>query len=409
MILNKFTFNYFLILFCLIPVTIIIGSAFSVINILLIDLSFIILIVYKRNFFFLKSRPIIYLFVLYIYLIFNSFISLEFSEGALRNFGFLRIIILFAAFNYFFLDEKFYKKVFKFWLIVIFIVLADVFIETFMEKNIFGFDGKKYGHRIVSFFKDEPIVGGFLNGFYLILVGFLFNEVKKKNFLLSFVLTIVFMSAILLSGERSNTIKAFIGLGLFLFFIKTIDFKIKITLLTSAIILLIFTFMNSNYLQIRFINHIYSNFKEDPIYFDLYASGFQVFKNNKIFGVGNKNYRIETCANKETYAFKKSNKYLCNTHPHQIYFELLSEHGIVGSFIIIFILFKLIFSKIIKVLKTNNYLKLGSFIYMLLVFTPLLPGGAFFNNFLITIFTINLSIFYAVDKNSNIFRNENYR
>ena len=114
MISNKFTFNYFLILFSLIPISMIIGSAASVINVLLIDLSFIILIILRRDFFFLKSEPIIYLFGLYIYLIFNSFVSLDFSEGLLRNFGFLRIIILFAAFNYFFLDENFYKKFLNF-------------------------------------------------------------------------------------------------------------------------------------------------------------------------------------------------------------------------------------------------------------------------------------------------------
>ena len=31
------------------------------------------------------------------------------------------------------------------------------------------------------------------------------------------------------------------------------------------------------------------------MYFQLYKSGFEVFKNYPIFGVGNKNYRIETC------------------------------------------------------------------------------------------------------------------
>ena len=32
-------------------------------------------------------------------LIFNSLISIDYSENFLRNFGFLRIIILFVAFN----------------------------------------------------------------------------------------------------------------------------------------------------------------------------------------------------------------------------------------------------------------------------------------------------------------------
>ena len=71
---------------------------------------------------------------------------------------------------------------------------------------------------------------------------------------------------------------------------------------------------------------------------------------------------------------------------------------------ILFIMYKLIFSKILNTFKQNDYTKIGTLIYMTLVFTPLLPGGAFFSNFLLTIFCINLSIFYALDKNLNIFR-----
>ena len=132
-------------------------------------------------------------------------------------------------------------------------------------------------------------------------------------------------------------------------------------------------------------------------------TGFNVFKNHPIFGVGNKNYRIEACKIEN---IKKYNN-LCSAHPHQIYFELLSEHGIIGTFIILFILFKLVFSKIFTTLNSSNYLKLGSFIYMALIFTPLLPSGAFFSNYSLTIFTINLSIFYALDKKLNIFSNHN--
>ena len=219
MYLNKTINNYFLILFSLIPVTIIAGSVVSGINILLIDLSFIILIIYNKNFNFLKNKTIIYFFILYIYLIFNSYISIDYSESALRNFGFIRIIILFAAFNYFFQDETFFKKVFKFWSIVICIVLIDVFIESFTGKNILGF-GELYGKRIVSFFKDEPIVGGYLNGFYLIIIGFLLNESKDNKNYLTILLSIIFFISTLLTGERSNTIRAALGLSIFLCFIK---------------------------------------------------------------------------------------------------------------------------------------------------------------------------------------------
>ena len=78
-----------------------------------------------------------------------------------------------------------------------------------------------YGLRIVSFFKDEPIVGGFINSFYLIIIGFLSNKYYfkyKNSFLL---ITIILLLAIFLTGERANTIKAFVGIFLFIsFFIR---------------------------------------------------------------------------------------------------------------------------------------------------------------------------------------------
>ena len=400
MIINKYIDNYFLFLFCIIPLTILVGPSVSLINIILIDICFIILIVYKRHFEFLKDKTILYLLLLYVYLIFNSFISLDIYEGVFRNIGFIRIIILFAAFNFFFINDIFFKKVLKFWSIIIFIVLVDVFIEAFFGKNILGFDGKQYGKRLVSFFKDEPIVGGYLNGFYLLIIGFLMNELKNKKILFVSIIMIMALMAILLTGERSNSIKAILGLSLFLLLIKSIGFKKKILIISCTIIIVFLSISNYHYLNQRFYKQIKTSMiiNKDNIYYLMYSSGFEVFKNNKLVGVGNKNYRVEACKPENV------NKYTCNTHPHQIYLELLSEHGMFGTLIILFIMYKIIFSKILNTFKQNNYIKIGTLIYMTLVFTPLLPGGAFFSNFLLTIFCINLSIFYALDKNLNIFR-----
>ena len=396
MYLNKTAYNYFLILFSLIPVTIISGSTVSLVNILLIDFSFIILIIYKKKFHFLKNKAIIYFFILYIYLIFNSFISIDYSVGIYRNLGFLRIIILFVAFNYFFQDETFFKKVFKFWSIVIFIVLIDVFIESFNGKNILGY-GELYGKRIVSFFKDEPIVGGYLNGFYLIIIGFMLNEFKDNKNYLTILFSIVFIISILLTGERSNTIKAAFGIGIFFMFYKNLDIRKKIIIYLSMISLILILVFNSNHLKNKYFEQ--TTYLKNTIYFKLYESGFEVFKNNKLFGVGNKNYRVETCD--ET---SKKDKYICTTHPHQVYFEFLSEHGLIGTLIILSIFYKLIFSKILSTMRGKNYIKLGSLIYLTLVFTPIIPSGAFFTDHVLTLFSINLAIFYASDQQLNIFK-----
>ena len=53
---NKGLNNYFLILFSLMPISIIIGSSASLINVLLIDLSFLFLLIYLKDFSFLKIK-----------------------------------------------------------------------------------------------------------------------------------------------------------------------------------------------------------------------------------------------------------------------------------------------------------------------------------------------------------------
>jgi len=391
---------YFLILFSIIPITILVGSSISLANILLIDISFIILIIVNKDFSFLKSKTITYLLILYLYLIFNSLISLDYTSGLYRNFGFIRMIILFAAFNYFFRHHFFFKKVLIVWSILLFFIVADIFVEFYSGKNILGYGGDQYGQRIVSFFKDEPIVGGFVNSFYLIIFGFLFNQFKGdyKNLVLIFL--VIFFFAIFLTGERANTIRAFFGLFIFFFALKENDFKKKIIYLFSILSLVFIIIINSEYLKMRYVFQMQSHLAKDRVYFKIYESGFEVFKKYKLFGAGNKNYRVETCDQKK---IEKKEKYICTTHPHQIYLEMLSEHGLFGTAILFFIFFKLIFSKIINVIRYDNYIAIGSLIYLISIFLPLIPSGAFFSDHMLTLFVINLSILYSTNNKLNIF------
>ena len=395
--LNKNINNFFLIFFSIIPISIVAGPAVILINISIIDIFFLCLIIAKKEYSFLKINVIKYLFIFYIYLIFNSFISIDQKIGFFRNFGFLRFIILFIAFNYFFQEKQFIKKVLITWTLILSLILIDVFFESFIGINLAGFESP-YRERIVSFFKDEPVVGGFINSFYLLIIGFLFMNLKNKKIVVLF--SIIFLFAIFITGERSNSIRALAGFLIFYSILKEFNLKVKIIAGISVITLLAFMIVNSNYLKVRYGSQIKSHLSQDKIYFKLYRSGFEVFKNFKIFGVGNKNYRIETCK------LDKKENYYCTTHPHQIYFEMLSEHGILGSILIFAVLYKIIFSKIVKTLRNNNYIMMGSLIYLMLIFLPLLPSGAFFNDYMLTLFMINLSIFYSSSRALNIFRKQ---
>ena len=417
--MNSKVFNsYFLLLFSFIPASIIIGPAVSLINILLIDFLFIFLIFYKKDYKFLSNKAVKLIIFLCLYLIFNSIISKDFLMSANRNFGFIRFGILFLAFNYFFCNKDFVNRVLIVWMLTLSILSLDTYIESIFDKNILGY-GEAYGSRIVSFFKDEPIVGGYINGFYLIIIGYLFyikkNTTNKYKYII-LVISIIFIIAIILTGERSNSIKAISGFFLFYFFNDFFKFKEKIFSILLLILLFTFLLNSSDFLKTRYVgqflkpvistfklnnkiqkNEIKVNTFKNNIYLRLYQSGFEVFKEYPIFGVGNKNYRVETCLK------EKNPNYICTTHPHQLYFEFLAEHGLFGSVVLFFILFNLIFGRIKIILASKNYLQIGCLIFLTTSFIPFLPSGAFFADYNLTIFWLNLSIMYSIGKKTNVY------
>lgn len=409
--ISKICYNYFLILYSIIPISFLFGPSISLINILVIDLSFILLILYKKNFSFLKSKPIKLLFLLYVYLIFNSFISLNSDLGFYRNLGFVRLIILFISINYFFNEKNFFNKVFLIWSCVFFLISFDVYLEGITGKNILGYGSEigkhKYGQRIVSFFIDEPIVGGFINAFLLIIVGFFSDKLNLKYKNLILFSSFIFILAILITGERSNTLKAIFALIFFLLVVRNFSIKSKINSIILLSLIITISILNSDFLKLRFLTQIKNSLNyEKNIYFQLQKSGFEVFKNYKIFGVGNKNYRFETCNNNSNL---KNVNYICTTHPHQTYLEFLSEHGIFGTTVILLIFYLLIFSKFKLFFKSYKNIQLGTFIYLLFAFSPFLPSGSFFSDYSITLFFINMSIFYASSAELNIFDNSKFK
>ena len=414
-----------IILFSTLPISIIIGSSFSLVNTVLLGLCFVFIYFSKGDIKINDFKPILLLLILYLYLIFNSLISTDITSGIYRNFGFIRFILFFLIVNYiFFVDEK-NSNILKIWTLIFFIVLADVYIERFSGSNILGFGKEEvngipqpYGERVISFFKTEPIAGAYLCGFCFMISGYVLNFLKSQKILKIFGLLIILLSlaGIILTGERSNSLKALIGFSIFISIIDYLKLRNKILIFLTIFTISILTISFSDqtgYIKHRYVDQFYheiktkekrENFLENNLYMKLYKSGIHVFKNNPWFGVGNKNYRIETCNAEKNLIYKE---YWCLTHPHQVYIEMLSEHGIIGTIIIFSIIFYLIFRLIRKIIDSRNYVQAGCLVFLLINFIPLLPSGAFFNNFNLTLFMINFSLMYAVNKETNIFKKKN--
>ena len=126
---------------------------------------------------------------------------------------------------------------------------------------------------------------------------------KDKKGLIPYIFLGIASFAILITGERSNSIKLIIGVIIFFLFLDFLKFKIKVLILFLILSFFIITINSSNYLKNRYIGQIlnqidtkeeFEEFKERNIYLKLYKSGFAVFKEYPIFGVGNKNYRYDS-------------------------------------------------------------------------------------------------------------------
>lgn len=400
----------------IIPLSIILGPSISLINIIFVCIITIVALLNENKVYLLKNKTLKLLFLLYFYFIFNSFVSLDYSNGLMRNLGFLRFIILFIGINYFFSNNLKFDTIFIFWISVVCIFTIDVYIERFTGSNIFGWGAVKIddirqpdGYRVVSFFKDEPIAGAYLCGFVLLLFGYLLNQnnIYKK---FAWIFIFITLIGIFITGERSNSIKIFVSFFLMFTFLDFFNKRVKLLLIVSFFSLIIILLSQSNFLKYRYLSVLSNfqslekiqNYKNDSLYFKLYSSGISVFKNYPIFGVGNKNYRVEACDDQSNH---QNDNYVCNTHPHQIYIEFLSEHGFVGTSLLIIIFF-ILFLKIFRnILQTKDKIQLGCLCYLVTIFLPIIPSGSFFTDFNFTIFWINFSIMFAINKKTNIFTN----
>ena len=136
-------------------------------------------------------------------------------------------------------------------------------------------------------------------------------------------------------------------------------------------------------------------------------TALDTWKENKIFGNGIKSFRTDCYKLQDIYAEKRESKdlidknpvyeynftepyieskknRLCSTHPHNYYFEILTETGIVGLFTTLliaslFIVFVLKNFKFFKGNNMENFILLAATISLILETFPFKSTGSFFS------------------------------
>jgi|688.fasta_scaffold33200_5 O-antigen ligase len=397
------------ILLTLFPISLLISTGVS--EFITIAIAIIFFINFYVNKKLIKDKYLVLLLFFWLSLILNLILSENFTSSFSRNIFFFRYIIFIYFIISIFKNKKNHNSILLFWLLTLFVVCFDIYFEYFNGKNILGIKSI-YNDRIASFLGKELKIGHFVLGFIFICLGYYFDKFynySRNHKIFGFLLLIFCMIALCLTGERSNTIKGLLGIFIFVSLGNKKVFKYKKIILTFFIISPIIIYLSSNKIQGRFNNiilpikdkGIISAIKETQHGAHFYTA-IEIFKTYPLFGVGNRNFRDECLKEKYFNKDYKQSNVRCATHPHQIYFELLSEHGIIGTTIIISVIFYILFQSFLIYKKNQNLAHLGSIIFVLISFLPILPSGSFFTSWGASIFWLNFSIMIFYNNKSNI-------
>mgnify|MGYP006075139743 CR=1 FL=1 len=404
---ESFTNNLTTIIYSLIPVFLIIGTAVSEFAIILLTLRYLVEIFILKKIKLFKDNLIYFLLIIYFALLVNLIFSVNINNSILRNIFFIKYIIFIIGTIYFLSEKK--DRLFlilKIWTLIIIIFSFDLYIQYFTHKNLIGLSSPIKYHRLSGFMGDELKAGSLLLSISFVTACFLITHTKLRN--TSLLLLFIFLITIFITGDRSNFIKSIIITLFLLIMIDKKYLKKFLFLLILSFSIISFTISNNDVFKERYLKRIYydlkissyniSNFVKKNEYGKIYTSAYALFSEKKIFGLGNKNYRIiceENFQLKYDLKIKNVQKLRCNTHPHQIYFEILSEHGLFGLIIMLSLLLMFIYHNLYYVYKSKNILLSSMFISILITFIPLLPGGSFFTSFNATLFWVNFSFYYA--------------
>tara|TARA_A100001015_G_scaffold15586_1_gene18189 strand:- start:211 stop:1584 length:1374 start_codon:yes stop_codon:yes gene_type:complete len=446
--LKKINFETFLInfLFSFIPISFIGGNLILNLNILL----FIIITIYfhgkdalKINLNSIDKLIIVFFgYVLFAGLLNNFFFkdSKIFPDNAIiiKTILYLRFLFLYFAIRI--LIEKDvlnFKSFLTFCSICSYFVCIDLIYQFNVGNDIFGYTSND-PRRLAGPFGDENIAGSYLQRFaiftfFLIL---LFLDYKNKIYLALTLLAtfILIFTSLIIAGNRIPLI-LFLTLIVCVFsFNKTMRKYLIAFVAFASLIFAISWSVNPNIKNhFSHFNHKVTEFvdffstviiknkksvmKDLPdnvkgqyeitvngkviqipnVYIKEFNSGYQTWKQNKFIGGGIKSFR-KNC----THSGKSLNILNCSTHPHNYYLEILSELGIIGFVLLIFIFSKVFYDILIKRYMSDYRFKKNDIIipFMFLFFLEIFPirtTGSFFTTgnatyiFLVMAITIALS------------------
>ena len=418
----------------LLPMALVAGPFVAELFLFIIFILFLFNLIKEKNFQIFNNQILKVFLVFWLYIVSLSFFSTDFFISFKSSFFYFRFGVYTLAIIYFLsVNENYLNIIYNLLKITILFVIIDSIIQVFFGVDVFGLKTNNNDlMRVSGPFGDKFILGSFLQKslpvfIYLILKNF---EFTKKIKVLDIIILIFSFVIIYRSGDRAAF--GLIMLFSFIFFLinKPLRKKMLIIAFFTLFLSTLFTLQNPKIYQRYFVDTIgqfkgqyYEPFLAEEIsetklnfmFFSFihqthYTTALRMFIDKPFFGHGVKMFRFD-CKKfeyvpnknlpKNSGTYQKS--YGCSTHPHNTYFQLLSETGIVG-FMFVFFLFVYFTYKLLNIIKLREQklypesaLMIGIFINL----WPIIPTGNFFNNWLSIMYYLPIA-YYIYEKNSNL-------
>ena len=442
------------ILFCLIPLSYILGNFAVNLNILLLIISS--LFFFKRKIFQIKllliDKLIIIFFIFifftgtintieYLYLMYlenlNSNKSLETIETLTttsqeqiftKTILYLRYFFLYMVIRFLIIENKInFKWFFISCSVFCIFVSFDIFYQFIFSKDIFGFVSQD-PNGLSGPFGDERIAGGYLHKFSIFsffLFPFFFKFKKIYLSIILSILFIIFVVAIILSGNRMTLALYLMCILLILIFEKKTRKYIPISFV-ATIAIFYFIFSNNDQLKNHF-HGLYAKGKQMaqifvsenltksskvpgyliPDYYQEFKTFYGTWLMNKYIGGGVRSFR-HNCWKRTV--IKSNERGTCSTHPHNYYLEILTDLGLLGLMFSSLIFLIAIYETLIRkyFLKTqvidqyaNKLIIPFIFVFLSEIF-PIRHSGSFFatmnSTYIFLIISIIISLNFIKNK-----------
>ena len=440
--INAVNINFILLL--LFPLMFVLGNA--AVNFYILFSLFFLLFFKKKILEIIKNnkKTSVFIFFSYLYFLCNAIFIAKNIGSVIFAFGLVKFIILFFFIKISFanLKDKI-NQILLYWVFFLFFLTFDAFVQLFSGTNIIGIPSQLISNdstfscndslitkllnnifffnfkscptflitsRLSGFFGTELVIGGFISSFFSILYG---ATIHSKKIIISNIFLVSSFFVVLFSGERMSFIIIVSSIILFLLANFSIKHFVSFVLLLFLGFFIIYQSPGSSnrYHEINRINSKFiNNVSSDLPYYSIWNLAIYNFKNNIFLGMGIKNFRnsCNTAVNKN---FVESNfgTNACKNHTHNLYLEILTETGLVGMFIFLFVFFNIFFKTLkIYLLNRGNCIAVASLISIVVILNPLKVSGAIFSTFygslffFIVFFSYFMSKFYTKDKLNNL-------